>query len=86
MAKLTEFVTPTGQRGNLLHPMTLVPMVIGGVVFIAVLGAAGKLFGMLRGVAPAPIRPWLSNVGPFVRDNDNAKPAAPSAPALRIYN
>jgi hypothetical protein len=86
MAKLTEFVTPTGQRGNLMQPMSLVPMILGGVVFLAILGAAGKLFGMVKGAAPSVVRPWLGNGGPFVRDNDNAKPAAPSAPALRIYN
>lgn len=86
MAKLTEFVTPTGQRGDLMRPMSLVPMVLGGVVFIALLGAAGKLFGMVKGVAPSAVRPWLGNGGPFIRENENAKPAAPTAPAIRIYS
>jgi hypothetical protein len=86
MAKLTEFVTPTGARGDLTRPASLLPMVLGGVVFLAVIGAAAKLFGMVRGVAPAAVRPWLGNGGPFIRENDNAKPAAPTAPALRIYS
>lgn len=86
MAKLGEFVTPTGARGNLANPSSLLPMVLGGVVFLAVLGAAAKLFGMVRGVAPAAVRPWLGNGGPFIRENDNAKATVPTGPVLRIYN
>jgi hypothetical protein len=85
MAKLTEFVTPTGAHGNLMKPMSLLPMITGGVVFLGVLAVAAKIFGMGKALLPGPARSWLGSGTPFVRDNDNAKPA-PTAPAIRIYN
>jgi hypothetical protein len=34
MAKMTEFVTPTGARGNLLSPSSWIQMILGVIVFL----------------------------------------------------
>lgn len=41
--KITDFETPTGQRGNILNPMSWWSMVLGVIVFLATLSLGQKL-------------------------------------------
>lgn len=84
MAKLTEFQTPTGQRGNLMKPMSLIPMIVGTVVMAAVVTVGMKLYGMLSALVPGKAGNWLGG-GPFTRTNQNSQPA-PTGPVYRLYN
>lgn len=51
MAKLTDFETPTGAKGNLLNPMDLMKLVLGGVVFIFAFATAQNVAGKISGKA-----------------------------------
>lgn len=53
MAKLTDFETPTGVKGNLLNPTDLLKMVLGGFVMIFTFAAAQNLAGKVSSRVPA---------------------------------
>lgn len=48
MAKILDFTTPTGQKGNLLNVGSWLQMVIGVVVFLITLALGSKLFSTVE--------------------------------------
>lgn len=52
MAKLLDFETPTGQKGNVLNPMSWVPLVLGTVVLLATFSMGEKLGSIVSGKIP----------------------------------
>ena len=62
MAKLTEFVTPTGTRGNILSVSSWLSLILGGVAFLIALATAQKIVGMVPSnpVLDTKIEPLIS--------------------------
>lgn len=52
MPKILDFTTPTGQHGNVLKPMTWVPLIIGGVVLLGTFAAAERVGKAVSGKLP----------------------------------
>jgi hypothetical protein len=72
MAKITDFETPTGQKGNLFSPMTWIPLITGSLVLLATFSAAQKLGGAIGNKIPlidsTPNSPWQSQPVPSNSD------------------
>lgn len=84
MAKLGDFQTPTGQRGNLLSPKTWLGLILGALALMISFGVASVLYGKVKRAVPGANN-WLGSGTPFTRDTENGT-KAPTAPALRIYS
>jgi hypothetical protein len=52
VAKLTDFTTPTGVKGNLFDLAGLWSMILGALVFLVVLAFGQKLGAKVSSVAP----------------------------------
>lgn len=62
MANLLDFTTPTGQHGNVLKPMSWVPLILGSLVLLTTFSAAQKIGANVGKKLPmidsTPDRPW----------------------------
>lgn len=52
MAKLTEFQTPTGAKGNILDPSSWVQMILGSAVLFLTLAIGQNVANRASGKAP----------------------------------
>jgi hypothetical protein len=66
MAKLTQFTTPTGGKGNILNPMDWLGYILGAMVLIITFAVgqnfANKVGGRVPGVDATIEQPWKSPV------------------------
>lgn len=52
MAKLTDFKTPTGTKGNILNPGDWISLILGGVVLIFTFAASQNVAKLVGGKVP----------------------------------
>jgi hypothetical protein len=71
--KLTEFTTPTGQKGNLLSPSSWINMIIGVVVFLIAIAIGQNMVQKVGSKLPID-----TTIDPFIR-----QPAAASNSPMR---
>lgn len=68
MAKITDFETPMGTKGNILKPSTWVPLILGSLVLLITFSAAEKAGKLVSGKIPLinanPTNPFVSNTPP----------------------
>lgn len=61
-ANILNFETPTGQKGNLLHPGSWIPLIIGTFVLLFTFSVGQKLGNVVHSKLPAvnttPNSPW----------------------------
>lgn len=54
MAKLTDFTTPTGQKGNILQPSSWLPLITGAMMFLLTFSLGQWIFnGFIKPKSPA---------------------------------
>jgi hypothetical protein len=62
LASILDFETPTGQKGNVLKPMSWVPLILGSLVLLTTFSAAQKLGAAAGNKLPfvdsTPNSPW----------------------------
>ncbi len=74
MAKLGEFQTPTGAKGNILNPSDWLSLVVGAVILIITFALGQNLAGKIGGRLPIDTtvdQPWA--VPAPVKVNDRQK-------------
>lgn len=68
MAKITDFETPMGTKGNILKPGTWIPLILGSLVLLVTFSAAEKAGKFVSGKVPllnsSPTYPFASNTPP----------------------
>lgn len=76
MAKLTDFVTPTGQKGNLLSPSSWVQMILGVIVFLVAFAIGQNI----KEKASARL-PFDTTIDPIIKQ----APVVSGAPMKQIF-
>jgi hypothetical protein len=66
MAKLTDFQTPTGAKGNILHPSDWLSLIVGSAVLFLTVGVGQHLANKVGSRVPDTSinQPWQSAPAP----------------------
>lgn len=78
MAKLTEFTTPTGAKGNLFSPSSWVSLIIGTVVFLLTFALGQHALQKIGNKIPVN-----TTIDPLVKQNMTATTARQAAAVTR---
>lgn len=76
MAKLTDFTTPTGAKGNILDPTSWFSMILGSLVLIVTFALGQNLVQKVGSKVP-----FDTTIDPLVK----TPMAASSAPSREVY-
>lgn len=76
MAKLTDFQTPTGAKGNILDPSSWISLILGSLVLIVTFALGQNVVQKLGSKVP-----FDTTIDPLVK----TPVVASSAPAREVY-